>query len=134
MSDRTILLQQVIYQRNNPPAGFRIWSDGTFERPAADNPLPDPTERLDRDRDLCWESAFHLSAGQLEALRETIRASGFLTLPSALLINYCKEDPPVAIWVASLDGQTVRVVLWDPRPRRSAEIDRLNTFVAEQIK
>lgn len=125
MSERSVLLQQVIYQRTEPPKGFRIWSDGSVQRCAESNALPSPTERLDKDRTLIWEDDCLLATEQLEMLQTSIRDSGFLDLPPALLLNYCTEDPGTAIWQASIDGQSVHVVVWDPRPRRSSEIDKL---------
>jgi|GEM_PF-6605875 hypothetical protein len=131
MSDRIIVLQKVISQRTQPPVGLRIWSDGLVQRPAADNPLPAATERLDKDRDLRWEDDRRLSRSQIEAVQEAIRQVGFFALPPVMLINYCKEDPGTAIWTANVDGQTARVVVFDPRPRRSAELDRLSAVLDE---
>jgi hypothetical protein len=48
-----------------------------------------------------------------------------LTLPAKLLINYCKEDPGTGLWLVNLDGQTARVVVYDPRPKRDAGLDAL---------
>jgi hypothetical protein len=125
MTERSILLQQIVFQRTERPSGFRIWSDGTVQRCADDNPLPEVTERLDRERPVKWEDDRTLTAEQVHELRNSIRQSGFLNLPPALTINYCKEDPGAAHWLATVDDQTVRVVLWDPKPRRSPEIDQL---------
>ncbi len=55
--------------------------------------------------------------------------SGFFELQPVLLINYCKEDPGKAIWTVTPDGQTARVVVFDPRPRRSTAIDLLNQAI-----
>jgi hypothetical protein len=129
MSERTILLQQVIYQRTEPPKGFRIWSDGTVQRCAEDNALPGATERLDQDRAITWHDDGLLASEQLDEIRNTIRQCGFLKLPPALTINYCKDDPGAAIWTTTVDEQTIRVVLWDPKPRRSPEIDQLIEIV-----
>ena len=125
MAERTILLQYVINQRSEPPRGLRIWSDGAVQRPADDNPLPTATELLEKDRALNWIDTQVLVGEQIETIREAIRSSGIFDLPPRLLINYCKEDPGTAIWSVHLDGQSARVVVYDPRPRRSAEIDQL---------
>jgi hypothetical protein len=134
MSDRVVVLQKVVNQRTEPPAGLRIWSDGLAQRPAADNPLPAATERLDKDRDLRWEDDRQLSRSQVAAVQEAIRKVGFFDLPPVMLINYCKEDPGTAIWTANVDGQTARVVVFDPRPRRSAELDRLSVALDEILE
>jgi hypothetical protein len=125
MTERSVLLQQIVYQRTERPKGFRIWSDGTVQRCAEDNALPEPNERLDRERAVKWEDDRILTPEQLDEIRNSIRQSGILNLPPALTINYCKEDPGAAHWLATVDDQTVRVVLWDPKPRRSPEIDQL---------
>ncbi len=125
MSERNVLVQYVTYQRTERPTGQRVWSDGLVQQTSDDNPLPGPTESLERDRDLQWIDDRHLSEAQLESLRQAIRESGVVGLPPRLTINYCKEDPGTAIWTINIDGQTVRVVVYDPRPKRSAEIDSL---------
>ncbi len=120
-----ILLQRVTIQRTEQPDGLRIWSDGLVQRSADDNPLPGPTERLDKDRDLKWIDRQRLSPRQVDAIRTAIRNNGFFDLEPQLLINYCKEDPGAAIWTVNLDDQTARVVLWDPRPTRNTDLDLL---------
>lgn len=134
MSDRVVVLQKVVNQRTAPPSGLRIWSDGLVQRSAADNPLPTATERLDKDRDLKWQDDGHLASSQVEVVREAIRQVGFFDLPPVMLINYCKEDPGTAIWAVNVDGQTARVVVFDPRPRRSAELDRLSAALDEILR
>jgi hypothetical protein len=123
MTDRVVLLEEVTYQRTERPHGFRIWSDGTVERTSDANPLPTLTERLDVDRTVQWEADRTLSAEQLAALSETIRQSGIFDVEPKMLINYCKEDPPAAIWKINLDGQSHKILVYDPRPRRSAVLD-----------
>ena len=125
MSERTVLIQHVTNQRNKQPTGLRVWSDGLVQRADADNRLPTATERLDLDRDLNWQDERRLQPEQLEKLRAVIEESGFFGLPPHLLINYCTEDPGTAIWIINLDGRVGRVVVFDPRPRRSPELDRL---------
>src|SRR5262245_540003 len=122
MAERTVLLQYVINQRNEAPRGLRIWSDGAVQRTADDNPPPTATEMLEKDRALNWVDSQALTGEQVETIRQAIRNSGIFDLPPRLLINYCKEDPGTAIWSVNVDGQTARVVVYDPRPRRSAEI------------
>jgi hypothetical protein len=129
MAERNVLLQYVINQRSEPPRGLRIWSDGTVQRPADDNALPTATEPLEKDRLLNWIDTQVLTGEQIETIRAAIRLSGIFDLPPRLLINYCKEDPGTAIWTVNLDGQSARVVVYDPRPRRSAEIDQLNQAI-----
>ena len=130
MSERVVLIQQVTNQRTHPPTGFRIWSDGLVQR-AADNPPPTETERLDVDRELKWRDETQLNDTQLQAIREAIQQVSFFDLPPRLLINYCKEDPGAAIWTVNLDGQSARVVVFDPRPKRRVELDRLSAALAE---
>jgi hypothetical protein len=125
MPERTILIQYVVNQRNERPTGWRVWSDGQVQRCADDNSPPGMTDLLERDRELNWQDEKQLGAEQVDVLRATIRESGFFDLPPRLLINYCKDDPGTAIWTVNLGGQTARVVVYDPRPRRSAEIDKL---------
>ena len=120
-----VVIQYVIIQRTDVPTGLRILSDGRLERVAADNPLPGPTDRLELDRPIAWEADRQLPQSVMVALKAAVIESGFFNLEPRILINYCKEDPGVAIWNANVDGQSARVVLYDPRPRRSAEIDRL---------
>ena len=134
MSERNIVLQRVIHQRAVPPAGLRFWSDGLVQRSADDNPLPGPDDRLDKDRDLSWTDAQQLTDEQVLSLKEAIRQANFFDLPPVMLINYCKEDPGTAIWTVNLDGHNGRVVVFDPRPRRSAELDSLDAFVKTLLK
>ena len=61
----------------------------------------------------------------MNQLAVIIQESGFFELEARLLINYCKEDPGVGIWEIELNGQRHRVVVFDPRPRRSPVIDSL---------
>ncbi len=131
MVDRVVVLQKVIIQRAERPSGLRIWSDGLVQHPMADNPLPTATERLDKERDLKWQDDSQLTDRQVEAIREAIRQASFFDLSPVLLINYCKEDPGTAIWTVNLDGQMARVVVFDPRPRRNAELDRLSAALNE---
>lgn len=128
-----MLLQYVIIQRDQAPEGRRVWTDGHYERTSPGNALPTAVELLDKDRLLDWQPQGNLSPEQLERLQMAIRASGFFQLQPKLLINYCKEDPGVAIWTVALDGQEARVVLYDPRPRRSAQIDSLLGVLADLI-
>lgn len=125
MPERDILIQYVINQRGERPTGLRVWSDGQVQRCADDNTPPGMTDLLERDRELNWQDEKQIGTEQVEVLRAAIRDSGFFNLAPRLLINYCKEDPGTAIWTVNLDGQTARVVVYDPRPRRSAEIDKL---------
>ncbi|MBX3063968.1 MAG: hypothetical protein U0528_19200 [Anaerolineae bacterium] len=120
-----VLLQYVINERGQMPVGQRVLADGTVQRPAEDNALPSETERLDLDRAVNWQTVGHLEAGQVQSLKEAITSSGFFNLEPRLLINYCKDDPGTAIWTVNVDGQSARVVVFDPRPRRSAQIDKL---------
>ena len=129
MTERTILVQRVINQRTEQPDGLRIWSDGLFQRTAEDNPPPGSMDRLDKDRELKCRDIGQLSPKQVEEIRAAIRSSGFFELQPVLLINYCKEDPGTAIWTVTPDGQTARVVVFDPRPRRSTAIDLLNQAI-----
>ncbi len=125
MTDTDVLIQYVIVQRKERPMGKRVLQNGTIQRTSPDNALPDPDELLERDRVLNWQDAGHLAPDQLQAIKAAIVESGFFDLPARLLINYCKEDPGTAIWTANIDGRIGRVVLYDPRPRRSAELDKL---------
>ncbi len=125
MAERVVVIQYVINQRAERPTGLRIWSDGMVQHCADDAPLPSDTERLDQDRDLPWQDVRQLSAVETETVRTIVRQSGFFALPPMLLINYCKEDPGAAIWTATVDGRTARVVVFDPRPRRDPVIDKL---------
>src|SRR5260221_12433415 len=102
MGDPHILIQTVVIQRVEVPKGIRIWSNGMVERTAPDNALPGPTERLGRDRDLIWQAAGQLTADQIEKLRAVIIENGIFDLLPSLLINYCKDDPGVAIWTINL--------------------------------
>lgn len=133
MTERMVLIQCVIAQRTECPTGFRIWTDGVVQHPTAHNPLPNPTERLDLDRPLDWEDECQLNMDQVNAIRDAIRQVKFFDLPPRLLINYCKEDPGTAIWTVNVDGQTGRVVVFDPRPRRSAELDTLSKHITDII-
>jgi hypothetical protein len=133
MSERTVLIQHVSYERTLPPAGRRIWSDGLVQRTADGNPLPGSTESLERDRELKWEDERQINEEQLETIRVAIRESGFFALPPRVTINYCKEDPGTTIWTVTLDGQTGRVVVYDPRPKRSKEIDLLIKTLKEVL-
>lgn len=119
-----VVLQYIVNQRGSAPTGLRITADGNVSRPAPDSAPPGPTARLDMERqDVVWVAVGQIGPEGVEALREALRANRFLELPARLLINYCKEDPPAALWTATLDGQTVRVTVFDPRPKRSTEID-----------
>jgi hypothetical protein len=129
MSERFVLLQRITNQRGERPVGVRIWSDGVVQRAADDNPPPGPTERLDVDRDLKWQDERRLDPQQVETIRTAIQDSGFFDLPPRLLINYCKEDPGAAIWIVNLSGRMARVVVYDPRPRRSPELDQLSALL-----
>ncbi len=127
MSERIVIIQCVINQRGERPTGQRIWSDGWVQRCADDAPLPGPTDRLDRDRDLPWQDVGQLTSAELETVRQIVLESGLFELPPTLLINYCKEDPGTAIWTANVEGHTAHVVVFDPRPRRDPVIDRLTS-------
>ncbi|HVO42774.1 MAG TPA: hypothetical protein VMT34_09130 [Aggregatilineales bacterium] len=133
MSEPTVLLQFVTYQRDLRPSGRRIWSDGRVQRAAEDNPLPGSGERLDLDREIAWADEQTLSAEQIAALRDAILAVRFFDLPVRMLINYCKEDPGTTIWTAMVDGRSGRVVVFDPRPRRSPELDTLLARLTEVL-
>jgi len=133
MTERMVLVQCIITQRAERPAGFRIWTDGVVQRPAADNPLPNATERLDLDRSVAWQDEGQLDADEVNTIRDTIHQIKFFELPSRLLINYCKEDPGTAIWTVNVDGQTARVVVFDPRPRRSEALDTLSKSITDII-
>ena len=134
MSDRIIVLQRVIQHRSERPSGLRIWSDGLVERSSSENVPPGPDDRLDRDRELSWTDVQHLTDEQVAALKEVIRRANFFDLPPVLLINYCTEDPGTAIWTVTLDDSTWRVVVFDPRPRRSPALDILNNFLKELLE
>jgi len=86
---------------------------------------------LERDRDLKWQAARTLSTEPVEAIKTAIRVSNFFALESRLLINYCKEDPNTMIWTVNLDGQSWRVVVFDPRPRRHPKLDALSKTLDE---
>lgn len=131
MSERVVLIQYVTQQRTERPVGLRVWTDGLVQTVAPDNPLPDPTALLERDRDLKWQNERHLSTQQIDAIKAAIRESSFFELEARLLINYCKEDPGTMIWTVNLDGQSWRVVVFDPRPRRSLQLDNLSKALAE---
>ena len=133
MTERMVLIQCVTNQRTERPTGFRIWTDGLVQRSAPDNPLPGPTERLDVDRNLIWQDERHLDSEQVNAIRDAIYQVKFFELPPRLLINYCKEDPGTAIWTANVEGQTARVVVFDPRPRRSTALDTLSKQIGDII-
>ena len=121
-----IVLQYVIVQRDQRPSGRRVLADGKLQHVATENPLPTPTERLDLDRVLTWQDERVLAAESIQAIRQAVLDSGFFDLEPRLLINYCKEDPPAAIWTVNVEGRQARVVVFDPRPKRSAAIDKLN--------
>jgi len=120
-----VVLQYIINQRGEVPTGQRVLDDGTVQRVSASNPMPGETERLDLDRELAWEPVGHLSAEQVNAISSAVADGGFFDLEPKLLINYCKEDPGTGIWTANVGGRSYRVVVFDPRPRRSAVIDSL---------
>ena len=128
--DRSILIQCVTIQRDQIPGGWRVLIDGRYERTSADNALPTPTEPLDRDRILSWQPAGMLSVDQVQAIQSAILESGFFNLQPKLLINYCKEDPGVAIWHVAIGEQQARVVVYDPRPKRALELDNLRAALS----
>ena len=130
---QSVLIQYIIVQRDQVPTGWRILADGRYERTAADNALPTPTEPLDRDRALNWQPTGTITAEQIQVIEKTVRDSGFFNLQPRLLINYCKDDPGVAIWTVNVDGQQKRVVVYDPKPKRAAEIDKLKALLTELI-
>jgi len=129
MPENIAILQRIINQHNERPDGLRIWSDGLVQRGADDNPPPGLTERLDKDREIKWQDVRQLTVVQVDAVRAAIRSSGIFHLEPILLINYCKEDPGTAIWTVDVDGESTRVVLWDPRPTRSAALDTLTQAI-----
>ena len=131
MPDRVVLIQYVTQQRTELPKGQRIWTDGLLQKVGRDNTLPGPTDPLERDRDLKWQDERQLTAEQVEAIKTAIGNSKFFELEPRLLINYCKEDPGTMIWAVNLDGQTWRVVVYDPRPRRSPDLDNLSKTLTE---
>lgn len=120
-----VILQYVINQRGEVPTGQRVLDDGTVQRVAASSPKPGETERLDLDRELSWEAIGQISAEQVSAISSAVTDGGFFDLEPKLLINYCKEDPGTGIWTANVGGRSYRVVVFDPRPRRSPVIDKL---------
>jgi len=128
-----ILIQYVIVQRDQVPTGQRILTDGHFERTTVGNDRPTPIEPLDRDRVLNWQSEGVITAAQMETIKAKIHESGFFNLQPKLLINYCKEDPGVGIWTVNVDGRQMRVVVYDPKPKRAIEIDILRTLLVEMI-
>lgn len=122
----SILVQYIVNERNAAPRGFRIAEDGAVYRPAPENAPPERTARLDRERaDMQWQEVRRLDAAALDAVRTALRASDFFALPSQLLINYCKDDPPAGIWRVTLDGQSAQVIVFDPRPKRNVQLDAL---------
>ncbi|MEP7289045.1 MAG: hypothetical protein ABI947_25095 [Chloroflexota bacterium] len=133
MADDSVLIQHVIYQRTERPVGLRIWADGLVQHAAEDNSLPAPADHLDVDRELAWRDESRLSSDKIKAIREAIRNSGIFDLEPRLLINYCKEDPGTAIWIATLDGNTAQVVVFDPRPRRCAQLDSLEALINQVL-
>jgi len=120
-----ILLQYQVNERGQKPSGLRLYDDGRMQRPSPENSLPGATDRLDQPRSLIWVEDRTLNPAQINSVKESIRACGFFGLPAKLLINYCKEDPPAAIWSITLDDFSHQVVVYDPRPKRSKEIDLL---------
>lgn len=129
-----IIIQVVTHQRGEAPNGLRVLADGAVQQPppnAPENAAPAPTARLDHDRPLVWQTLKTLDADALNAVIMAVRAANFAALPTQMLINYCKEDPGTAIWQAAIDGETYRVVVWDPRPRRSAALDTLMAALAQ---
>jgi len=125
MSDALVMLEYLIVQRGVRPSGQRILSDGTLLKPADDTPLPGEDDLLEKDRPLRWVEVRKLSTEAVEHLSQTVVSAGFFDLEKRLLINYCKEDPGVAIWVAQVGDQKARVVLYDPKPKRNATIDQI---------
>jgi len=125
-----ILLQFVTQQRDQKPSGKRILSDGTLQRVSDDTLLPGAADNLEKDRPLDWVTERTLPADTLQTIRAAITESGYFDLEPRLLINYCKEDPPTQIWLAEIDGQRWRVVVFDPRPKRSAALDKLSAALA----
>ena len=128
--ERSLVIQCVTVQRDQIPSGWRVLIDGLYERTSADNVLPTPTEPLDRDRVLNWQPAGMLSPDQIQAIQTAIRESGFFNLQPRLLINYCKEDPGVAIWCVWVDDHQARVVVYDPKPKRAPELDKLRAVLS----
>ena len=124
MSESSVLMQYVVFQRNQEPTGFRILPDGKVQR-CVNNGLPSATERLDMDKDLTWQDESNLSEIHLATVQDAIRASGIFEMEPRLLINYCKDDPGTGIWTVNLDDQSARVVVFDPRPKRNAALDVL---------
>jgi len=133
MTDVTILVQYTVTQREERPSGFRIWSDGRVQRAAESNPLPTPTERLDVERQIEWADVRTLDAAQLEKARLALRTANFAEMPPKLLINYCKEDPGAGLWIVNVDGQSGRVVVYDPRPKRNAALDTLLSEISSYV-
>ncbi len=129
MTDPKPLLQCVVNQRDQAPTGWRILHDGVLQH-AAENPPPAPDDPLANDRALHWRMVRQLDSAAIAAVKEAVVACGFFDLQPKLLINYCKEDPGTAIWTADIDGREARVVVFDPRPRRSVEIDKLSAVLA----
>ncbi len=130
MPEAEILIQFVTVQRTERPVGQRILQDGRLQRTADDNALPNATEALEKDRDLRWIDIRVLTALQIQAVKDAVVGCGFFDLPARLLINYCKEDPGTQIWTANIDGRKARVVIYDPKPHRSPEVDRLQAALA----
>ena len=79
---------------------------------------------------LNWQPAEMLTPDQIQAIQTAIRESGFFNLQPRLLLNYCKEDPGVAIWHVWIDDHQARVVVYDPKPKRAAELDKLQAALS----
>ena len=103
MTERTVLVQVVTIQRAERPTGLRLLSDGAVQR--GSGTLPNATEPLEKDRTLDWTDSGLLNDDELNVVRAAIRQGGFFDLEPRLLINYCKDDPGVAIWTVNLDDR-----------------------------
>lgn len=125
MNTAAILIQAVTIQRKNAPLGKRILQSGLIQYTTPDNPRPNDTESLEKDRTLNWTDGELLAAEALAQVKTAIQSSKIFDLPGRILINYCKEDPGTQIWYVEIDEQRTRVVLFDPKPKRSSELDQL---------
>jgi hypothetical protein len=128
-----IIMQVVVNERGERPNGLRILADGAVQQPTPDTPPIAGGERLDREGKIAWHTLKIIDSAALDRVRDAVRAADFAALPPQMLINYCKEDPGTAIWHVHIDGAHWRVLVWDPRPRRSPALDRLMAALVQIV-
>lgn len=127
MPQSVLLLEHTLHHRS--PWAIRFYQDGHVEEYSDQTMSFENDQIVTREQPLEWRPLTRLSTEELDSLKDAIRQSGILTLPSQVGSPQQVLDGAVSEWYARLGDRENRLSAWEPQASQHPGLKELSVAI-----